>query len=66
MRSRTTEAMLERLVTGDRCEAHGCYELAVWLVGFNDETSHWCPKHARMRMRDLNRWKDLPGKKLRV
>jgi hypothetical protein len=56
MRSWTTQALLERLVTGDRCEAKGCYELAVWLVSFNDESSHWCSKHTRMQMRNGSIW----------
>jgi len=59
MRSWTSKALIERLVTGDGCEVKGCYELAIWLVSFNDETAHWCARHTRMMMRDVNHWSDL-------
>ena len=59
MRSSTPQALLERLVTGERCEEKGCYELAIWLVSFNDGANHWCSKHTRMNMRDVNHWSDL-------
>jgi hypothetical protein len=59
MRSSATQALVDRLVTGERCEEKGCYELAVWLVSFNDEASHWCSRHTRMKMRDVNHWNDL-------
>ncbi len=59
MRSSTAQAVLERLVTGASCEAVGCYGLAVWLVSFNDEASHWCSKHTRMQMRSQSRWYSL-------
>jgi len=59
MRSWTSLALLERSVTGERCEAKGCYELAVWLVSFNDKSSRWCAKHTRLKMLDANHWEDL-------
>jgi len=64
MRSRTSQALLERLITGERCEVKGCYELAVWLVSFNDEEAHWCSRHTITRMRDANYWSDVPSTKL--
>jgi len=65
MRSSTTQAVLERMVTGDRCEAKGCYELAVWLVAFNGTVAHWCPRHTRAQMRDERRWSDASGPKIK-
>jgi len=64
MRSWTSQALIERLVTGDRCEVKGCYELAIWLISFNDETTHWCARHTRTRMRDVNHWSELLRTKL--
>jgi len=64
MRSWTSQAMLERLITGERCEVEGCYDLAVWLVSFDDEASHWCSKHTRIKMRDASHWSDLLGTKM--
>ena len=65
MQGRTSQAVLERLVTGKRCDEERCYELAVWSVTFNDVTSHWCPKHTRMKMRDPNQWGDFLKTKAR-
>jgi len=65
MRSSTTQALLERIVPGDRCEAKGCYELAVWLVSCNGTVSHWCPKHTRMQMSDVSRWDDSSKSRVR-
>ena len=59
MKGRTSQALLERLITGGRCEVEGCYEMAVWLVSFNEEAAHWCPKHTRINMRDVGQWGDL-------
>ncbi len=64
MRSWTTQATLERLDTGDSCEVKGCYELGVWLVSFNGESSHLCSKHTRMQMRNTGRWADISDTKL--
>jgi len=61
MRSQVTQAFLERFVTGETCELKGCYNLAVWLVSFNDQTSHWCSKHTRMHMRDQGHWGSPAG-----
>ncbi len=61
MRSSTAQAFLERLVTGVRCEEHGCYGLAVWLVSFNDTSTHLCSKHTRLQMRDQAKWNRLAG-----
>jgi hypothetical protein len=47
---------LRRLVTGFRCEEHRCYEMGTWLVCFNGETFHWCPRHTRARMKDQKWW----------
>ena len=46
------------MVTGDRCEAKGCYEQAVWIVSFNGTVARWCPKHTRTQMSDAGRWED--------
>jgi hypothetical protein len=56
MRSATSQAGLQRLVTGHRCEVQGCYRMALWLVSFESETSHWCSKHTRVFMRDVSFW----------
>ena len=56
MRNATTQTGLKRLVTGGRCEAQGCHEIALWLVSFESETSHWCLKHTRTFMRDTRYW----------
>jgi hypothetical protein len=56
MSTSAAQAILERVVTGERCDVFGCYELAVWLVCYGKETSHWCPKHTRIQMRDSGRW----------
>jgi len=61
MKGRTSQALIERVVTGGRCEVKGCYELADWLVSYNDEISHWCPKHTIMKMRDPEVWSNLTG-----
>ena len=66
MRSRTFQSLLEKLVTGERCEAKGYYELGVWLVSFNDQGAHLCSKHTRMNMRDVNYWSDLLGTKMQA
>ena len=63
MQSSTTQALLERLVTGGRCEAKGCCELAVWRVSFNGTVTHWCPEHTRTQMRNAGRWGDVSGPK---
>ena len=63
MQRRTSQDVLERFVTGERCDEEKCYELAVWSVSFNDETSHWCPRHTRMKMCDTNQWGDLLNSK---
>ncbi|HUK80779.1 MAG TPA: hypothetical protein VLU91_08990 [Nitrososphaerales archaeon] len=60
MKGKTSQALIERLVTGTRCEVKGCYELADWLVSCNDKVFHWCPKHTIMKMRDRDIWGDLP------
>ncbi len=64
MRSWTMQATIERLVNGYPCEVKGCYDLAVWLVSFDEETSHWCSKHTRLSMRETSRWGDLLGAKM--
>ncbi len=56
MQSSTEQVGLQRLVTGNRCEVQECYEMALWLVSFKSETSHWCAKHTRANMRDSARW----------
>ena len=53
MRTATTQGIVQRLVTGNRCELQGCYEMAFWLVTFGSDTSHRCPKHTREYMRDF-------------
>jgi hypothetical protein len=57
MRSTMSQAGLRRLVTGHECEVQGCREMALWLVSFESETSHWCSKHTRIFMRDATLWR---------
>jgi hypothetical protein len=57
MKSATSQTGLQRLVTGRRCEVQGCYNMALWLVLFESEASHWCSKHTRIFMRDASLWK---------
>jgi hypothetical protein len=59
MQKSKTQAVMERVVTGSKCEVHGCYEMAVWLVSFREATHHWCPKHMREKMRNSARWRTL-------
>ena len=59
MRSSTSQAGIQRMVTGNRCEEQRCGEIALWLVTYNGKTSHWCAKHTRMFMRN----RDVRGKK---
>jgi hypothetical protein len=56
MRSAMSQAGLRRQVTGHKCEVQGCYEVALWLVSFGSETSHWCSRHTRIFMRDASLW----------
>lgn len=65
MRSWATQATIDRMVTGDRCEVKGCYEVAVWVISFSEDRWHLCPKHTRMRMRETNRWAEAFGVKPR-
>lgn len=62
VRIATFQARLKRLVTGHRCEARGCCAMALWLVSFESETSHWCSKHTRIFMRDIRLWEKKAGK----
>ncbi len=62
MRTSIEKGALERRVTGQKCEVSGCYGLATWLITFDGDTSHWCSKHTRIRMREPGRW----GGKLRT
>ena len=59
MRSWTTQALLERLVTAYSCEVPGCFGPAVWLISFDDEASHLCARHTRTYMRTEGRWGDV-------
>jgi hypothetical protein len=65
MRSTAFQTGLRRLATGFRCEAQGCYEVALWLVSFESETSHWCSKHTRIFMRDASIWEKKKTSKVR-
>jgi len=56
MRSTTSQAEIQRMVTGNRCEEQRCCEMALWLVTYNGATSHWCAKHTRMFMRNRSVW----------
>ena len=51
VRNETSQMGIQRLVTGNRCEAQGCYKMALWLVSIKSETSHWCVKHTNDYMR---------------
>jgi len=64
MKNWKTQALLERLVAGDRCEERGCHDAVVWLVTFNDETSHWCSRHTKIQMRNATRWEGVLDAKL--
>lgn len=56
MQSRTQLTGLQRVVTGNRCEVQGCYQMALWLVTCKEETSHLCGKHTRSSMRNISLW----------
>lgn len=56
MQGATTEAGIQRLVTGNRCEAGGCFEMAIWLVRWKASSSHWCAKHTIAKMCDASSW----------
>jgi hypothetical protein len=45
---------LSRLDTGERCDVPGCREMALWVVSYKSQTSHWCIKHTRTFMRDAS------------
>ncbi len=48
--------MMQRLVTGFRCEKQSCFEQAEWFVTFDDHAYHWCGKHAVLQMEDKSFW----------
>ena len=50
-------ALVQRLITGYRCETQGCYEMAQWLVTHDETAHHWCARHTRGFMRDKMMWK---------
>lgn len=56
MQRSTEPPTLERLITGERCDEKGCYDIAIWLVSFDQNAFHWCVKHTRSEMRDKERW----------
>ncbi len=58
MRSETEQFGLQRLVTGNRCEVQGCYEVALWLLRNKDATKHLCAKHTRSSMRSMSITRD--------
>lgn len=64
MRRTREEPSLERLESGFRCEEKDCYDLAVWLVTFNEDAFHWCLKHTRINMRDAERWSEMASAQL--
>ena len=51
-----TQASLSTVVTGSRCDARGCYEMAAWVVSFQGKEYHLCVKHTNRAMRDGERW----------
>jgi hypothetical protein len=54
MQSRVQQTGLQRVITGNRCEVQGCYQMALWLISYGAETSHLCAKHTRTAMRSPN------------
>ena len=55
MQNATSQTGLQRLVTGNRCDVQGCYQMALWLVSFKGESSHRCLKHTMMLMQKASR-----------
>ncbi len=56
--SKTAEQVcgLQRVVTGNRCEVIGCYEMAIWMVSYGSKLHHWCARHTRVNMREPSLW----------
>jgi hypothetical protein len=48
--------IMQRLVTGFRCEKKGCFEQAEWYVSLNTRAFHWCGKHVVLQMEDKRFW----------
>ncbi len=45
MRNETSQTALRRLVTGNTCDVQGCYDMALWVVSYKEQSSHRCLKH---------------------
>lgn len=54
MRNSPSTNGISRLETGEKCEVPGCRKMALWVVSFKSQTSHWCVKHTRIFMRDVS------------
>jgi hypothetical protein len=53
MRNSPSANGITRLDTGEKCDVPGCREMALWVVSYKSQTSHWCVKHTRIFMRDV-------------
>ncbi|HEY6283592.1 MAG TPA: hypothetical protein VIW22_06675 [Nitrososphaerales archaeon] len=56
MQGSADQAAILRVVTGDGCEVSSCYQVAAWVVTFEDETYRLCGKHTMIKMRDASIW----------
>lgn len=56
VQSSSDQAAILRVVSGDGCEIISCYQVATWVVTYNDETHRLCPKHTMLKMRDASIW----------
>lgn len=54
--TRWSDASLQWLTSGHRCEEPGCYEQACWFVTLAEFSGHWCPVHTVDHMGDAEYW----------
>ncbi len=64
MQGSADQAAVLRVVSGDGCEVTSCYQVATWVLTFNDEAYRLCPKHTMIKMRDPSIWGDIADGKI--
>lgn len=58
VQSSAAQAALLRAANGDGCEVISCYQMATWVLTFNEETYRLCAKHTMIKMRDPSLWEN--------
>jgi hypothetical protein len=64
MQGSAGQAAVLRVVKGDGCEVSSCYQMAIWVLTFKDETYRLCGKHTMIKMRDASIWGDTAEGKI--